>query len=109
MVEITRGSVVVIGKPVKGLRRFAVIIQSDAFAPLPSVLVAPLTFDEVDAPLLRVRLDSSDTLPMDSTAWIMVELVTAIPRTLIGTKIGHITPEQQRELDRALIVISGIA
>lgn len=109
VVEFSRGSVVTIGKGGKGVRRLGVVLQADFLAGLPSVMVCPLTTDEVDAPLLRVRLDPSDTLPLQSVSWIMVELLTAIPRSTIGTVLGHITSEQQRALDRGIIVVAGIS
>jgi mRNA interferase MazF len=109
VVEISRGAIVIIGKPVKGVTKMGVIVQADIFGTLPSVLVCPITDVEIDAPLLRIRLDPSDTLPLAKSMWIMAELLTAIPRSMIGTVIGHIAPDQQRQLDRALIVVTGIA
>ena len=107
--EISRGAIVVIGEAVKSVRRLGVVVQADIFGGLLSVLVCPLTTEDVDAPLLRIRLDPSDQLPLQSVSWIMVEHLTAIPRNTIGAVIGHITTEQQRSLDRAIIVVAGIA
>jgi mRNA-degrading endonuclease toxin of MazEF toxin-antitoxin module len=105
----SRGDVVVLQGIAKGIRNLVVIIQSDAFAALPSVLVVPITFERIDARILRVPIDATDALPISSAAWAAVELTTAIPREVLGAVIGCVSPEVLRALDRAVMVVMGIA
>ena len=109
MVELCRGAVAFIGKPLNGIKRLGVLLQTNAFNSLPSVLVCPIPGSDVDAPFLRVRLDPSDALPLQFTMWAMAELMTAIPKSEVGTVIGHMSSEQQKALDRSIIMIAGIA
>ena len=109
MDDIVRGSVVFISGDHADPARRVVVVQASAFSSLPSVLVCPLSDVDVDAPLLRVRLKPSDRLPLTEPAWIMTELLTAVPRELIGLVVGHISEEEFRQLNRSIILVLGLA
>jgi mRNA interferase MazF len=110
MIEISRGDVVMLrATPAQKDGQIAVVIQSPLFASLPSVLVCPLATDELDAPLLRIRVDSSERLPLPMAGWIMVELLSAVRRDACRTVIGRISLEEQRNLDRTMIAVLGLA
>ncbi len=91
------------GKP-----RPAVVVQSDLFAATGSVAVRPLTSEEVDAPLLRVRVEPSGALPLRGASFVMVDKITTVRRDRIGRVIGRLAREDVLRLDRALLVFLGI-
>lgn len=110
MTDITRGSVVMIGKASKGVQRLAVVVQANAFRALKSVMVCPISpVQMLDVSLLRIPLDPTVELPLAGPSSIMAELLTVIARDQCGKVIGRISEEQQRALDRAIIVVAGIA
>lgn len=111
MSDASRGDVVTIadrtgdytGKP-----RPAVILQSDDFPSTGSVVVCLLTTREEDAPLLRLPLEPSPSLPLQTTSWIMVDKVTSVIRGRIGSRIGRVSAQDMARLERAIVVFLGI-
>ncbi|WP_309139616.1 type II toxin-antitoxin system PemK/MazF family toxin [Siccirubricoccus sp. G192] len=91
------------GKP-----RPALIVQADAFA-TDSVTLCPLTHIERDAPLLRLRLEASERLPLATTYWVQIDKVTTVRRSRLGPVIGRIPEETGVELNRLLASFLGIA
>ncbi|NLG54569.1 MAG: type II toxin-antitoxin system PemK/MazF family toxin [Rhodococcus sp.] len=92
--------------------RPAVIIQDDLFASTDSVLVAPFTSTLVSAPLMRIRVDptvAGDSSGLESASDIMVDKVTSVRRSTVQAKIGRLSPELLVDVDRALMVILGLA
>lgn len=92
------------GKP-----RPAVIVQSDLFEAMPTVTVCPLTSVRAAAPLTRVPLEPSDTLPLARASWIMADKVTTVRRERVGPTIGQIPSDAMLRLDRSLMVFFGLA
>jgi mRNA interferase MazF len=90
------------GKP-----RPVLVVQSDAFADLPTLLVCPLTSDETGAGPTRVRLDATPANGLRSPSLIMVEKVTAVARTRIREQIGSIGADELRSVDAVLAAILG--
>jgi mRNA interferase MazF len=103
----TRGSVVTVadrsgqftGKP-----RPAVIIQSDLFAALDSVTVCPLTSVAVGAPLIRLKIDPSASLPLAHSSWIEIDKLTTVRKNRIGPAMGRISDADLGRLNAALAV-----
>lgn len=91
--------------------RPAVIIQDDLFDATPSVAVAPLTSQLVDAPLLRIRIPVGDGalsgLERDSD--VMVDKLTAVRRSNVVKRVGRLTSEQLVEVERSLMAFLGLA
>jgi mRNA interferase MazF len=85
------------GKP-----RPALVVQADAFDMHPSVIVLPLTSEIHDAPLFRVALDAGASTGLRSHSQIMVDKATAVPRTKLGTPIGHVDTATMQAVDEAL-------
>jgi mRNA-degrading endonuclease toxin of MazEF toxin-antitoxin module len=50
--------------------RQAVIVQSDFFQETGTVTLCPVTSVDADAPLLRLHLAPSASLPLDLASWI---------------------------------------
>jgi mRNA interferase MazF len=109
---LRRGDVVAVADRAAGdytsKPRPAVVVQSDLFYATGSVTVAPLTSEAVDAPLLRLRLEPSDSLPLSEASHIMVDKLTTIRRDRVGRVIGHLSRDDVVRLDRALVVFLGL-
>jgi mRNA interferase MazF len=92
------------GKP-----RPVVIIQDDRFDATASVTVVPFTTSHVDAPLLRLPVQPSDTTGLTSVSQLMVDKVTTVPRTSLTHRVGRLSDSDVVALDRALVVFLGLA
>jgi mRNA interferase MazF len=109
---LRRGDVVAVADQAAGdytsKPRPAVVVQSDLFHATGSVTIAPLTSEAVDAPLLRLRLEPSDSLPLREASYLMVDKITTIRRDRVGQVIGHLSRDDVVRLDRALVVFLGL-
>jgi mRNA interferase MazF len=92
------------GKP-----RPVVIIQDDRFDASASVTVCPLTTNPVEAPLIRILVEPTDTTGIEQRSRIMVDKVTTMPRSNLREQLGHLADEDLVKLDRALVVFLGLA
>jgi mRNA interferase MazF len=93
-----------VGKP-----RPAVIIQDDRFDATGSVAVCALTTDPLVSPLLRVPVIPSAENGLRQPCHLMIDRITTVPRSRVGTRIGQLEPQLISQLDRALIVFLGLA
>ena len=91
------------GKP-----RPAVIVQSDFFAEANTVVVCPISSEGVDAPLVRFQIEPSDTLPLQQTSWIEVDMITTVRRSRVGRHFGRVAAADLIRLDGALAVFLGL-
>ena len=91
------------GKP-----RPAVIVQDDHFD-TDSVALCPLTTDPTDAPLLRLLIEPASGNGLDAPSWIMVDKITTVRRSRLGSKVGVLDDANVVRVNRALVVFLGIA
>ena len=89
--------------------RPALIIQDDLFDATNSVSVLPLTTNHVDAPLLRLRVASSDLSGLDHDSDVMIDKLTTVRRSNVSARIGRLTSEQLASVERSLMVFLGLA
>ncbi|WP_166984147.1 type II toxin-antitoxin system PemK/MazF family toxin [Paramicrobacterium fandaimingii] len=89
--------------------RPAVILQDDRFADTESVTVCPLTSMSVDAPLLRLRIESSSRSGLDTASWVMIDKITTVRRTNVARRIGRLSAAELVEFERLLAVFLGLA
>ncbi len=87
----------------------AVIIQDDRFDTTDSLTVCGFTTDPGDAPLVRLPIRPSAGNGLRSVSRIMVDKITTVPRTKMGSRIGRLADEDILRLNRAVIVFLGIA
>ena len=92
------------GKP-----RPVVVVQDDRFDATASVTVCPLTTSEVEAPLLRISVESTDVTGIQQPSRIMVDKITTMPRGNLGEHVGRLADTDLVRLDRALLVFLGLA
>lgn len=97
------------GGPYAGKPRPAVIVQSDEFQEIGSVAVCLLTGEQVEMPLLRLRLEPDAGNNLAHVSWIMVDKIVTVRRNQIGRCFGKLADEEIVRLDRALTVFLGLA
>jgi mRNA interferase MazF len=87
-----------------------VIIFQDMAIGTDSVIVIPLTSDYVDAPDVRVMVLPDPGTGLRAPSWAMAEKISAAPRRRLGAAaIGSIPAQVMREIERAVLVATGIA
>lgn len=96
------------GPDYTGKPRPAVILQDDRFD-TDSITVCPFTTDATDAPLFRVEVVPSDANGLHQPCRLMVDKITTMPRTKLGTRIGVLADADLVRLNRAVVVFLGIA
>jgi mRNA interferase MazF len=97
------------GKDYAGKPRPAVIIQDDRFDGTDSITICGFTRDSTDTPLFRLPVEPSVTNGLSVTSRIMVDKVTTVPRSKIGSRVGRLGAEDMVRLNRAVLVFLGIA
>lgn len=105
-----RGAFVVVTTPGDyGKPRPALIVQSDLFAELPSVVICPLTTTlRDDADLFRLDVQPSARNGVRQASQIAVDKLTVVPSSKIGEVIGEADDELLLRVNRALALFLGI-
>jgi mRNA interferase MazF len=97
------------GKDYAGKPRPAVILQDDRFDMTGSVTVCAFTTDPTDAPLFRLPIEPSDANGLRAPCRLMVDKITTVAKTKIGTRVGRLADEDLVRLNRAVLVFLGVA
>lgn len=97
------------GKDYAGKPRPAVIVQDDRFDATASVTVCAFTTDPTDAPLFRLSVEPTERNGLRASCRLMVDKVTTVPRTKLGSRLGRLDDEDMVRLNRALVVFLGLA
>jgi mRNA interferase MazF len=88
-----------------GKTRPAVVVQSDFFNDShASIVVCPITSNLTGLGLFRLPLPPSATTGLQCDAEIMVDKLTAVEKSKVGTRIGRLSRIQISQLNRALSV-----
>jgi mRNA interferase MazF len=107
--EVSRGDLVTIVVPgAYGKPRPALVVQSDAFAEMPSLTVLPLTSDLQPAPLLRITVEPRPGNGLERASQIMIDKTVTVPRAKIGRHIGRVDVATIETVGRALAKFLGI-
>ena len=96
-------------KDYAGKPRPAVILQDDRFDMTDSVTVCAFTTDPTDAPLFRLSIEPSEGNGLRAVCRLMVDKITTVPKTKLGTRVGRLADEDVVRLNRAVLVFLGIA
>ena len=97
------------GAAYAGKPRPAVIVQDDRFDDNDSIVVCPLTTDPTAAPIFRLPLQPSTRNGLKAPCRIMVDKVTAVPRSRLGRVVGSLASEDMKALNRAIFVFLGVS
>lgn len=87
--------------------RPALIIQDDLFDATESVVVIPLTTTVADAPITRVAIPTTTGITQPSFA--MIDKITTVRRSNLGTRIGRVPTTIMADIERSLMVFLGLA
>jgi mRNA interferase MazF len=106
---MTRGEIWTVagGGDYTGKPRPAVIIQDDRFDVTDSVTICLFTTDPTEAPFLRVLIEPSPLNGLDEPSRIMVDKITTVRRSRLGTCLGRLNDEDVVRLNRAVLVFLG--
>lgn len=96
------------GPDYAGKPRPVVIVQDDRFDGTASITVCPFTTDPTDAPLFRPVVEPGPANGLQAASRLMADKVTTISKTKLGARIGRLTAEEAKRLDRALLVFLGL-
>jgi mRNA interferase MazF len=108
---VKRGDMVVIVAPGDvGKPRPAVVIQADDLGDqTTSVIVCPMSSEVVGTPLLRPIVEPSVQNGLRARSQIMTDKLVALRRDRIRQTIGTLEEEARERLDRALLIVLGLA
>lgn len=91
------------GKP-----RAALVIQSDLLEELDSVVLCPITSD-VKSLMFRVTIEPNPGNGLRALSQIMVDKLATLSRAKVGDVFGRLDDERMRAVDRALLLVIGLA
>jgi mRNA interferase MazF len=97
------------GAAYAGKPRPAVIVQDDRFDANESIIVCPFTTDATSAPIFRLPVEPSTANGLQEPCRLMVDKLTAVPRTRLGRRLGSLAREEMKTLNRAIVVFLGLA
>lgn len=97
------------GKHYAGTPRPVVIVQDDWFDMTASVTVCAFTTDPTDAPLIRLPVEPSMANGLRTPCRLMVDKLTTVPKSKLGSRLGSLDDEVMLRLNRALLVFLGLA
>jgi mRNA interferase MazF len=97
------------GAAYAGKPRPAVIVQDDRFDANDSIIVCPLTTDATSAPIFRLPVEPTVVNGLQEPCRLMVDKLTAVPRTRLGKRLGSLDRKEIKALNRALFVFLGLA
>jgi mRNA interferase MazF len=92
-----------------GKQRPVVIVQDDRFDATKSVTICAFTSDPTDAPLLRLVIEPNETNGLRTTSRLMVDKVTTMSKTKLGSRIGTLADTDIVRLNRAMMIFLGLA
>jgi mRNA interferase MazF len=108
--EITRGDVVLVVVPSDlGRPRPGIVVQGDDFTGLSTVFVCPISSDVQDRLPLRPVIDVTPENGLRLRSQIMTDKLVALRRDRIRRVIGRIDADTSEQLDRALLLVLGLA
>jgi len=97
------------GKDYAGKPRPVAIVQDDSFDATDSVTICAFTTDETEAPLFRILIEPNERNGLRAPCRLMVDKITTVPKSKIGSRIGRLDDEDVLRLNRAMLVFLGMA
>jgi mRNA interferase MazF len=97
------------GKDYAGKPRPVVVVQDEAFDATDSITICTFTADETDAPLFRLPVEPNERNGLHSPCRLMVDKITTVLKSKVGTKVGRLDDEDIVRLNQAVLVFLGLA
>jgi mRNA interferase MazF len=109
--EVRRGDVVLVVVPSElGRPRPGVVVQADEFNEgLSTVFICPVSSDLQEDLPLRPMIEARPSSGLRLRSQIMTDKMIALRRDRVRRVIGRIDRETSENLDRALLVVLGLA
>lgn len=92
------------GKP-----RPALVVQSDQFSDLGSVVILPITSTMIDAPLLRPTIEPSSDNGLYAPSQIMLDKPMTVKADKVGPAFGRLDDAAMVSVNRSLALLLGLA
>jgi mRNA interferase MazF len=83
-------------------RRFAVIVQADDLLALSTVIVCPTSQSAPPASF------HPEVAIGDESTRVLCEMVGAVDARALGKQVGHLTLDERRGIDEALLLVFGL-
>lgn len=96
------------GKDYAGKPRPVVVLQDDSFSETESITVCAFTTDETKAPLFRLAVSPDGVNGLRSASSVMVDKITTVSKSKLGTRIGRLDYETLLRLNRSVFVFLGL-
>jgi mRNA interferase MazF len=108
---VKRGDVVLVVVPSElGRPRPGVIVQADEFnRDLSTVFICPISSDVQERLPLRPIIEAEPSNGLRLRSQIMTDKMIALRQDRVRRVIGHIDSQTSEQLDRALLVVLGLA
>ncbi len=97
------------GNNYAGKPRPVVIVQDDRFDATNSITVCAFTTDETEAPLFRLFVQPNERNGLRAPCRMMVDKITAIPKSKVGIHVGRLDDEDIVRLNQAILMFLGLA
>jgi mRNA interferase MazF len=109
-IKMKRGEVWTVsgGKDYAGKPRPAVIIQTNDFTSTDSITICAFTTDDTHAPLIRLTVEANSQNGLKSNSQLMVDKITTVPKSKIGSRLGNLNDQEMVKLNRAIFVFLGL-
>jgi mRNA interferase MazF len=85
-----------------------VIVQDDSFDATDSITICAFTTDETEAPLFRLTVEPNQRNGLRAACRLMVDKITTVPKTKVGTQIGRLDDGDILKLNEAMLVFFGL-
>lgn len=89
--------------------RPVLILQADEYLSTESVVVCPITSEQMATEFLRPSLEPNSANGLLATSRIMVDKVAALPRTRLRDRVGRVEASEIGEAETALMTFLGVA
>jgi mRNA interferase MazF len=96
------------GTDYAGKPRPVAIVQDDSFDATDSTTVCAFTTDDTDAPLFRLPVEPNERNGLRAACRLMVDKITTVPKSKVGTRIGRLDDEDILRLNQAVLVFLGL-
>jgi len=87
----------------------ALIVQANQFGALATLTVLPVTSTIVNAPLLRITVEPNERNRLARPSQVMIDKAITVRRDKVGPASGSADDELMLAVNRALLVLLGIA
>ena len=97
------------GPSYAGKPRPVAVIQDDRFDATDSITICAFTTDPTEAPLIRLPIETMPMNGLHKKGSLMVDKITTVHRSRLGTKVGRLSDEDMVRLGRSVVVFLGLA